>query len=105
MFVSKQHTNGTPKHLYAELKSLTLLKNLFSSSSEELIKIVSVIDKLQVRINNIDSNTAYLTHRTDEILKVLKKILWEFQKDSPDVPDDLQEQPTLEQLDAASNES
>ncbi len=81
------------------------MKNLFSSSlDKELIKISSV--KIESnRINNIDSNTAYLTHRSDEILKVLKKILWEIQKDSHDVPDDLQEQPSIEELDATSNES
>ncbi len=82
------------------------MKNLFSSSSEELIKIVSVWEKIATRINNIDSNTAYLTHRSDEQLKVLKKLLWEMQKDSHDVPDDLEDtRPTLEQLDDASNES
>ncbi len=104
MYVYKLHTNGTPKHLYTKLKSLTLLKNLFSSPPEGLIKIVSVLEKSATRTNNIDSNTAYLTHRSDEILKVLKKILWEIQKDSQEQPEDIS-QPTLEELDASSNES
>ncbi len=105
MYVYKLHTSGIPKHLNSKIKSLTLLKKLFSSSDLELTKILTVLEKIATRINNIDSNTAYLTHRSDETLKCLKKLLWEVQKDSPDVPDDVQEQPTLEELDAVSNES
>jgi len=80
-----------------------LLKNLFSSSDEELIKIVSVLQSLATRVNNIDSNTAYLTHRSDELLKVAKSLLHLLKEESlePNIPN----QTTMDDLDAISDNS
>ncbi len=53
-----------------------MVKNFFSSSPENLDKFLVSQDSIWfTKLKNIDANIAYLTFKSDEILKVLKGIL------------------------------